>query len=710
MVKLNSVSISNFGAIGPNQSYVFDSAGIYTVLGRNLDAGGGNAAAKTTFIQAIVASITGLQPVGLTANDVKNRFDSSTKPTVRIELTTKVGTLVITRVIGSKTDVFLNDTQLMGKADELQKKIYEILGVNEQQFLHLAYKKQESWGGFLRLKDADKKEFLGSFFNMSELDPIRDKNESDLKLAIETKTKLNNQISNIQTQTTMLDTQSVELNEQLNALLSTENRIKYQDLQKYIQQSESEIEIKRSYVTSDDALFERIKELPELHQLIQQFTELNESLCVYTNDLQSLKELHNPRLSQIDTILLSGNKEIESLAVKSKELNQSIKKAYDLNAQKTKLENSLSQLLIEMQNIESKIAATSTSTCSECNQLLPHDHVVGKISQLELQKNQISNQISSTQNSLIGLKDVSPALILELNSQKDQIDKEISDKSNLDTQKAIFNEKQAILNQYKQHEDKIKDCQNKIEYTKDSMKRISKTEKDKINNDIKYLQSMINSNKDLVAAKDKELNSIKSQLDTIQKKLALHSNELGLITNEYALNEETLAIAEALSVVLSKSGFIGSVFDSILEELTEESNKNLQEMPVVSKYNIQFSSDKTAKTTGNSIKSISYTLLDSGSEASFQTLSGAEKTFVIVAVDEALDTILKRRLGIDIGFKILDEQFMYSDASNKEPILEFLEHHNPDRMYIIIDHSVEINSGHGQHITLTKENNIASIT
>lgn len=185
--------------------------------------------------------------------------------------------------------------------------------------------------------------------------------------------------------------------------------------------------------------------------------------------------------------------------------------------------------------------------------------------------------------------------------------------------------------------------------------------------------------------------------------------DIKTLSGQYETLKTDCVITTALSKVLSKSGFVGYIFDTILEELNYETNNNLKMIPNASKFTLGFSSDKVTKTTNNVSKSITFKLWNSDSVISLESLSGGERRSLIIAVDEALDSVLSRRTGVKVNWKFLDEPFDAIDINSKEALLEFYRNKSNDRLYFIIDHASELNAGLDHSIKLTKKNGIATI-
>jgi DNA repair exonuclease SbcCD ATPase subunit len=115
------------------------------------------------------------------------------------------------------------------------------------------------------------------------------------------------------------------------------------------------------------------------------------------------------------------------------------------------------------------------------------------------------------------------------------------------------------------------------------------------------------------------------------------------------------------------------------------------------------------KSSGNVSKNITYDILSSGAPTSFNALSGAEKLSVILSVEEAIDTVVAKRSGVQVGWKFLDEQLMFVDSGNKEFVMDFLKERANQKTYFIVDHASEFNAAIENRIKVIKENGVANI-
>jgi DNA repair exonuclease SbcCD ATPase subunit len=214
----------------------------------------------------------------------------------------------------------------------------------------------------------------------------------------------------------------------------------------------------------------------------------------------------------------------------------------------------------------------------------------------------------------------------------------------------------------------------------------------------------------LVEHHNLRLSELKAKLTRVQSQYDKLSADAKRFEEELAAVTERIMVVTKSKALLSRTGFVGHLFDSILNDINNKVNANLKEMSITSNFTLHFSPDKIAKTSGGVSKSITYEIMSSGHSVGFNALSGAEKLSVILCVDEAVDEVLAKRAGVRVGWKFLDEQFQFVDVSNKEPIMEFLKNRSVKKAYIVVDHASEFNAAIENRIRVTKENGLARIS
>jgi len=205
------------------------------------------------------------------------------------------------------------------------------------------------------------------------------------------------------------------------------------------------------------------------------------------------------------------------------------------------------------------------------------------------------------------------------------------------------------------------------------------------------LQSEIN-NYNRLAAK---LSNLKHQND-INQKLKQQSQALYLAaTSKLKIAEEEEKAAHSLlnserDYLDLLRGFLGQIFGEILNEISEETNRILANLPNASKTTIRFETDRLIQDEKlkNEITPVAYFggkkwPLESGS-------SGGMYTSIELAVDLAVSNVIAARTGVNLNWLILDESCANgSDKITKEGCLEILKQYSDNKLIIVVEHASE---------------------
>lgn len=186
----------------------------------------------------------------------------------------------------------------------------------------------------------------------------------------------------------------------------------------------------------------------------------------------------------------------------------------------------------------------------------------------------------------------------------------------------------------------------------------------------------------VIETNKKALDRLNISLREAQDKLAAASSEVDRI--EIALRAERDLVA-----LVGRSGFLGFIFDEILREISDETNRILSRVPNTTTTTIVMSSDKVSK-NGKVKKNITATANINGVQMDLRTgPSGGQKSMIRLAVDIAIMTVVERRAGLHIGWLLLDEPFNGLGAIEKEAVMEVLREVARNKMVLVIDHATE---------------------
>lgn len=156
-----------------------------------------------------------------------------------------------------------------------------------------------------------------------------------------------------------------------------------------------------------------------------------------------------------------------------------------------------------------------------------------------------------------------------------------------------------------------------------------------------------------------------------------------------AKNEEMLHAEEDFQALIGRTGFLGSIFDEVLREISEETNKILVAVANTAHVTVNFLSE-VSTLKGKINKTITPLVTISGNVADLESgASGGMETSIGLAVDLAVATVISRRTNTWPGWLILDESFAGLDQVSKETCMEILKQHACNRLVLVVDHASE---------------------
>ncbi len=700
-IKLNSLEINLIGAIGENQQVVIPQNQLTAVIGENEDDGGSNGSSKSTLVQVIPIVLFGPSFSGKTAKELKNDKIKGT-PKVKASISIDRKVLIIDRTIGGELKANFDGADIVGSTADVQEKINKIIGMTPEQFMQFAYKGQKDSEHFLTMKDSRKKEFLSSFFDTSKLEKLKELADKDLSETKKELIKVNGKreqissdLANTEKELSMSNTSyAIELEHRKEEIQTFDLLIKSNS-----EQLETLLSIKQEDLLKND------KDWVEKSQKVMALTEVN---GIKVRDLSG--EINNLSLA------MQGHKSKLTLNTPPDGLKEDLAICDDLIKEQRMGLSELSMLKSKINNIPESIKALQGSiveitnkACPTCKQDLQDDHKEKLKEPIFLKIETLQEEAKKT------LKDLQSKELMfneedlqALMTRKAELSSEITNFS-ANIAKEVESHVSIINLQIKNKESEQKTLMQEVTAATLALNNAESLvlgAYQKSLSECKAQDSHLKSKKAQVELKVKNINdklaSLQKQYDSCLEKLQQSVKESKVLETK----AETL---EHTSFVLSKNGFVGHLFDSILDELNSEINNNLKLVPVTRKFTLQFSPDKTAKTTGETSKAIDYELYSDGQQVTLNRCSGAEELVILIAVDEACESVLSKRLGINIGFKILDEQLYWVDGNSKEYVFEFYRQKAESKAYLIIDHSSEFNAAFDSRIKVIKKNGVSTI-
>lgn len=152
-------------------------------------------------------------------------------------------------------------------------------------------------------------------------------------------------------------------------------------------------------------------------------------------------------------------------------------------------------------------------------------------------------------------------------------------------------------------------------------------------------------------------------------------------------------------------GFLGQIFAEVLQEISEETNRILANLPNASKVSMRFDTNRETN-EGKTRNEITPVANFGGREWPLESgASGGMFTSIELAVDLAVGNVIARRTGVELAWLILDESFANgSDKVTKEGCLEILKQYSDNKLIMVVEHASEFKEFFSKVIEIEFEN------
>lgn len=704
-ITLKRHSVSHFQNLGSDQAFV-PTNGLWSVIGRNEDDGGSNASGKSSFVRSIIVGLLGVEFCNVTIKELKNRFTGE-KPVIDQEYDVDGKTLTINRTIGGKLSATYEGKELEGKNEDVQEKINKILKLTPQQINYLTNKAQGEFGGFLKMKESAKKDFLGSFFDLEKLEAAQDTISNDLSAKVKQAEEAMTKISALRVRASELDPRIAETTGQIAERVSAEFTAQEVLVSTRILELEQE---RVAANTKLDAIGRDSKNLkPESPQYPAMLEAVERVKLIAEADAPIINAL-NVRLGEIVQAMSARPQIPAELTENLSLIDQAISNFHKTMGEKSTLrakESALSEKYFEASTHLTNMKPNACTTCGQPISLHKFEELRSgaseKVKMLEQELQAVQGSLTSLQAFCTGNEIAGMTAARDEAVAKIEVFKKSFDTTTLKTEQQEIQYKITSMNTV------LQTARRELESLEQSVTDYAVTAFRALQGRVKEIDDGLMSLRALQKERADKLAQLRATLLDLETKRQNLSKDLVRFEQEHAAAMEEVTVLTKTAEILSKHGFLGYIFDSILDELNAHLNENLKSIPVSAKLSLMFTPDKLVKTTKAISKNINYKMWSGTEEVSLDTLSGGEQLSVIVSVDEALDTVLSTRLGVNLSWKVFDEQFFWVDGHSKEQVLEFLRLKSVDKTYIVIDHASEFNAAIDNRIVVTKKNGVATV-
>lgn len=170
----------------------------------------------------------------------------------------------------------------------------------------------------------------------------------------------------------------------------------------------------------------------------------------------------------------------------------------------------------------------------------------------------------------------------------------------------------------------------------------------------------------------------------------LESQRLALLelSNKIKELEVKINLENDFIQLVGKEGFLGVIFEDVLNEISQEANEILHQIPNTKGISSIFSIEKENK-DGTSKRSIVTNVFVAGETLPWQaSLSGGQRSILCLAINMALGKVLSRRCKVAPSFVLFDEVTNGADLRSKEAVLEIMSRYAQESLIILVDHDI----------------------
>jgi DNA repair exonuclease SbcCD ATPase subunit len=444
------------------------------------------------------------------------------------------------------------------------------------------------------------------------------------------------------------------------------------------EQSEKFEAIKRQ---AQDALSRQKTLQEEAQKLSFSIKEYENKILLIKNTGKSLKD----EVNEIETFITKMN----DLKYRDKDI---VKKDIE-DISKTIIDKKSKQISISSEIEELKIPLPTGGICKYCRQ--PTDLKARDICQEQINAELIVKEtdLKSIKLELVQL-DLNGKNLKEEISNIENRDHLLSSKKasfevknkELETKRSIYNEyatmidncNSTLIEKYKELEDIRK---NQFLY---SPEEYAKMKTDLNNTNIK-----INSIEKVLDDMNKEIQALSNNQAVFSHKINERKNDLDKITicNEKIseLESKSTILQEVIRAFGSK-GIPALITHTILDDFQNETNILLSQFRPGMQ--AQFSVIKEADSEEKDTLNIGYIL--NGQNVEYEQLSGAQKFISVLSLKLGLAAVMKRRLGAEIKFLLIDEVDQSLDEGSLETFEEAIKKLQQEYKILIITHNNEL--------------------
>ncbi len=710
-VRIKEVRGQGFRTFANKFKVCFPQTGTMLIEGQNIVTGGSSGAGKSNLFLAI-AYVLGYCPYPGT---VLQSWYSSSPMWVEIILDTHEGEVVLRR--GSKLTMSVAGVQVTGGAKGVTERLRQLLGLDIDMLAALTYRGQRKPGLFLRKTDSEKKEFLTTILG---LDLFEAEAEKASNKARELKEKV--------------DTKKASLLYLQEQVMKAAGRLKTPEdvagLTRTREMCSTAIEGATEGIAIRNAEIEQLKQRQAAAAAAAYSQELSKASIfeIQISELES-QRFPEPERSeeQMKTAELAGEAERRLSQLKADDGNRAreLRAKYEaLDAEREKLGACFSLIPVVQEKIDdlkAKNAKLDTGFCPTCQQAWDKYYSLKQanqeqIAQFEAKLAKLGEdkaKYKQLYDQLREFQEFTPNPLIEKMTAAQQ---QLKIKYSMLEQQRYSKVRELMAARDAQ----IADLKLKISQVQVSAIQMKMARSADFDLEIAERRNQITTLNEGLASAQRNLTRVAAELSEHEANTRIYNQLLADYKKaeaEFAPLEQQMLAEQEFSKLVGREGFLGLIFEEILAEIADETNKILGSVANTQHVSISFRSENvTAKgTTKREIKPV----LQVGDQEAVVFLSegipdcagvsGGMISAIELAVDLAVGRVISQRSAFEPGWLILDESFNGLDAPSMETCMSILQEYGQNRLVLVIDHASEFKAQFSQSITIAYDGKDSTI-
>jgi DNA repair exonuclease SbcCD ATPase subunit len=713
IARLRQLQIRNFRTFEHARLEELPQTGLVLVRGKNLDTGGHSGAGKSNLLLSLAYAFD-YCPVPATLLQRDGTKD------MQVRLVLQKGDVQAQVSRGNKTEFGIDDGNgvkiVKGGVGAVQKAIDEFVGLSPKLLQALTFRGQNERSLFLAATDQEKKEFLTlAIPELTKFEVVAEQAEEKAKSELENLERLRAALK-----------VAVEMRDQAQQAVPAEPHVELADTAKAVQDAQalvrsiaSDVEVARAAKDRAELTFKSVqaenektiarwrssmlaalKEV-ELRTFVSDDSKLREQQELQRECNARLAELKNTdaaRLATIQETILDINRRVER---------------YESGA---KREGAIRREILQL---EQELADLLMNRCPQCKR--PWESVDEAIHSFEEdiahKKRELDAALADAQ-ALAALRQLpqptfepDPMIAKLEGAARVIIQNVATEKQKLASAQKLFDSEKAgevasLKAAFEASVNRLNDSDERNAAVAAYVAADAEFEKHA--GRLKAAETSLRS-------AENELNALNQQLATAR---AVRTRQLQTLEElERRVAAEHQKVLEAgeryakeadLALCVGNQGFLGSIFDEILAEISHETNSILAAIPNTAHIGIRYKSElSTKKGTKRTIVPV---ITDRGREVPLKgVISGGQFTGLELATDLSVGRVISRRTGVTPGWLIFDESFNGLGIVEKEGALEMLAKHAQDRLVLIVDHDNQFKEMFASTIDLEFSNGVTRI-